>query len=63
MPLSGATDTDTTNDAAGAPPSVATPTRRVTRSAFKTPPGQTIAPPRSPPGAPVRPARKLVLGP
>jgi hypothetical protein len=35
----------------------------VTRSAFKTPPGQMIAPPRSPPGAPVRPVRKFVLGP
>ena len=42
---------------------VATPTKRVTRSAFKTPPGQTIAPPRSPPGAPVRPVRKFALGP
>lgn len=57
MPHSGAT----TNDAAK-PPNVETPTKRVTRSAFKTPPGQTIAPPRSPPGAPRRPVRKLVLG-
>lgn len=60
MPRSGATDNGVD------PPNVATPTRRVTRSAFKTPPGQTIAPPRSPPGAPVRPVRpvrKFVLGP
>lgn len=57
MPHSGAT----TDDAAK-PPNVETPTKRVTRSAFKTPPGQTIAPPRSPPGAPRRPVRKLVLG-
>ena len=57
MPHSGATDS------AADSLSVATPTKRVTRSAFKTPPGQTIAPPRSPPGAPVRPVRKFVLGP
>jgi len=61
MPHSGATTT--ASHAANDPPSVSTPTRRVTRSAFKTPPGQTIAPPRSPPGAPVRPVRKFVLGP
>lgn len=58
MPHAGAT----TNDAADEPPNVATPSKRVARSAFKTPPGQTIAPPRSPPGAPRRPVRKLVLG-
>ena len=40
----------------------ASPTKRVTRSAFKTPPGRGIAPPRSPPGAPARPVRKLFLG-
>ena len=58
MPHSGAT----TNNAVDDPPNVETPTKRVTRSAFKTPPGQTIAPPRSPPGEPRRPVRKLVLG-
>ena len=57
MPHSGATDSAADSS------SVATPTKRVTRSAFKTPPGQTIAPPRNPPGAPVRPVRKFVLGP
>ena len=59
MPHAGAT---TSSSNAATAQAVATPTKRVTRSAFKTPPGQTIAPPRSPPGAPVRPARKLVLG-
>ena len=58
MPHPGATSSHPATTQA-----VATPTKRVTRSAFKTPPGQTIAPPRSPPGAPVRPVRKFVLGP
>lgn len=59
MPPSGATASNPAAIAASA----ASPVRRVTRSAYKTPPGQTTAPPRSPPGAPVRPARKLFLGP
>lgn len=59
MPHSGAI----TNDAVNELPTAETPAKRVTRSAaFVTPPEQTIAPRRSPPGAPVRPVRKIVLG-
>jgi hypothetical protein len=55
MPHAGSPSHPTTKSDA------ASPTKRVTRSAFKTPPGQGTAPPRSPPGAPARPVRKLFL--
>lgn len=42
-------------------PNPASPTKRKTRSAFKTPPDKLIKPTGTAPGAPQRPTRKIVL--